>query len=204
MANRIRFTTAFQVVEAFPEAADDLGEVPEDIAPLDHMAELGKDLNPNPALIFAGLALPKRESVWWACLVLRGLGLLDGETGSGLALAEAWAMRPEEDERRACGTFAEEVYFEGPGAWVAFAAFSTSGSLAPAGLQSVPPSPEVSGKSAAMAVMLAIADEDAFSRLAKARAALACAQEFALGGDGKQAWKDYAEGKFKVEPELID
>ncbi|MEM1160995.1 MAG: hypothetical protein AAGJ28_08685 [Pseudomonadota bacterium] len=204
MANRIRFTTAMQVVEAFPEAADDLGEVPEDVTPLDHLAELAKDMNPNPALIFAGLALPKREAVWWGCLVMRGMGLLDGEAGAGLGLAEAWAMHPEEDERRACGAYAEEIYFEGPGAWIAFAAFSTSGSLAPAGLQAVPPSPEVSGKSAAMAVMMATNDEDAFKRLANTRAAIACAQEFATGSDGKQAWKDHADGKFTVEPELVD
>lgn len=205
MANRIRFTTAMQVVEAFPEAADDLGEVPEEIAPLDYLAQLTEDMNPNPALIFAGLALPKREAVWWGCLVMRGMGLLTGESGEGLSLAEAWARHPEEDERRAAGAFAEEIYFEGPGAWIAFAAFSTSGSMAPAGLQAVPPSPEVSGKSAAMAVMLAIDSEDAFVRLANARAAIECAREFAQGGDGKQAWKDHAEGKFQVNPaELVD
>ena len=103
MANRIRFTTAAQVVEAFPGAAGDLGEVPPDVSPLDHLAALAAGENLNPAVIFAALALPKRESVWWGCLALRGMGNLDDRTREGLRLAEAWVRQPEEEERRAAG-----------------------------------------------------------------------------------------------------
>jgi hypothetical protein len=181
------------VLEAFPRAADDLGEVPADLSPLDHPAVLARDENPNPAIIFAALALPKRESVWWGCLALRGMGLSDESTREGLRLAEAWVRHPEEEERRAAGEFAESEYFEGPGAWIAFAAFTTSGSLAPAGLQAVPPSPEISGKCAAMAVMLATAEEDALARIANLRAAIDSARDFATGGDGTGPWKKRAE-----------
>ncbi len=200
MANRIRFTTASQVVEAFPAAADDLGEVPEDAAPLEFLSQLASDENPIPALFFAGLALPKREAVWWACLVMRGMGLTDGEAGHGLQLAEAWVRTPEEDQRRAAGEFAEEVYFEGPGAWAAFAAFTTSGSLAPAGLQSVPPPPELSGKSSAICAIHSTDAEDPIQRLANIQAAIQCAREFADGEDGTKAWEDHKAGKFHIEP----
>jgi hypothetical protein len=200
MVNRIRFTTAAQVVEAFPAVAEELGEVPGDVAPLDFLSQLASDENPIPALIFAGLALPKREAIWWACLVMRGMQLTDGEAGTGLSLAEAWVRNPEEKERRAAGEFAEEVYFEGPGAWVAFAAFTTSGSMAPAGLQSVPPAQELSGKCAAMSVMVSTDAEDPIDRLSNIQAAIECAREFAMGGDGTQAWKDHAAGKFRIEP----
>lgn len=200
MASRIRFTTARQVVEAFPGVEEDLGEVPEDTTPLDFLSQLASAENPLPALMFAGWALPKRESVWWACLVMRGMGLTDGEAGHGLSLAEAWVRNPEEDERRAAGQFAEEVYFEGPGAWAAFAAFTTAGSLAPAGLQAVPPSPEVSGKCAGMCAMLCTDSENPLQRLANIQAAIACARDFAEGGDGTQAWADLKAGKFNIEP----
>lgn len=200
MANRIRFTTATQVVEAFPAAVEDLGEVPEDVAPLDFLSQLAMGENPIPALFFAGLALPKREAVWWACLVMRGMNLTDGEAGHGLQLAEAWVRTPEEDQRRQAGEFAEEVYFEGPGAWAAFAAFTTSGSLAPAGLQSVPPPAELSGKAAAMCAIAATEHDDPIQRLANIQAAIACAREFADGEDGTQAWKDHKAGKFHIEP----
>ena len=193
MANRIRFTTAAQLGEAFPGAASELGELPEGVSPLDHLATLAADENANPAIIFAALALPKRESVWWGCITLRGMGELTGglddRAREGLRLAEAWVRHPEEDERRAAGRYAESQYFEGPGAWIAFAAFTTSGSLAPAGLQAVPPSPEISGKCVAMAVMQATNDPDARQRLANLRVAIESARDFASGGDGTAPWK---------------
>jgi hypothetical protein len=189
MANRIRFTTAAQVVEAFPGAASELGEVPADVSPLDHLAALAAADNPNPAITFAALALPKRESIWWGCVTLRGIGNLDERALEGLRLAEAWVRHPEEDERRAAGAYAESQYFEGSGAWIAFAAFTTSGSLAPAGLQAVPPSPEISGKCVAMAVLQATNDPDAFVRLANLCVALESARDLASGGDGTEPWK---------------
>lgn len=193
MANRIRFTTAAQVLEAFPAIEDEFGDVPADVSPLDYLAALAASENPNPAVIFAALALPKRESVWWGCLAIRGMGRLNETTREGLRLAEAWVRHPEEDERRAAGEFAQSEYFEGAGAWIAFAAFTTSGSLAPAGLQSVPPSPEISGKAVAMAVMLATKDEDALERIANMRVAIDSARDFANGGDGTGPWKKRAE-----------
>jgi hypothetical protein len=198
MANRIRFTTATQVVEAFPGAASELGEVPDGISPLDHLAALAARDDPNAAIIFAALALPKRESVWWGCIALRGMGNLDGgrlddRAREGLRLAEAWVRHPEEEERRAAGRYAESQYFEGSGAWIAFAAFTTSGSLAPAGLQAVPPSPEISGKCVAMAVMQATNDPDARQRLANLRVAIESARDFAAGGDGTGPWKRRAD-----------
>lgn len=197
MANRIRFTTAAQVVEAFPGAAAELGEVPADVSPLDHLAKLAKGDDPNAAVIFAALALPKRESVWWGCVALRGMGSAGGghddRAREGLRLAEAWVRHPEEDERRAAGVYAESQYFEGAGAWIAFAAFTTSGSLAPAGLQAVPPSPEISGKCVAMAVLQATDNPDAFVRLATLRVAIESVRDFAAGGDGTGPWKRRAE-----------
>jgi hypothetical protein len=193
MANRIRFTTAAQVVEAFPGAASEMGEVPADVSPLDYLAALAAADNSNAAVIFAALALPKRESVWWGCITLRGMGKLDDRAREGLRLAEAWIRHPEEDERRAAGVYAESQYFEGAGAWIAFAAFTTSGSLAPAGLQAVPPSPEISGKCVAMAVLQATNDPDAFVRLKNLRAALESARDLASGGDGTGPWKRRAE-----------
>ena len=199
MTNRIRFTTAGQVVAAFPDAAEDLGDVPEALSPLDYIETQMGEEDPMPGLIFAGLALPKREAVWWACLALRGMAATDDDVQEGLRLAEAWVRNPEEGERRAAGEFAESRFFEGPGAWVAFAAFTTSGSLAAAGLQAVPPAPEISGKCAAMAVMLATEDEDPERRLDRIRAALSSARDFALGGDGLAPWKALNGGAAPAE-----
>ncbi len=188
MASRIRFTTAAQVGEAFPEVAEELGEIPADLLPIDYVKQLVADENSMTALMFAALALPKRDAVWWGCLALRGMGGADPLTAEGLRLAEAWCRHPEEEERRAAGEFAQENYLEGAGPWIAFAAFTTSGSMAPAGLQAVPPSSEVSGKSVAMAIMLATEDEDAFRMTENQNCAVASAIDFASEGDGTGPW----------------
>lgn len=195
MAKRIRFTTAAQVAEAFPAAAEDLGDVPDDVSPLDYVQLLVEQENSIAALMFTALALPKRDAVWWGCLTLRGMGTADPLTAEGVRLAEAWCRHPEEEERRAAGEFAEENYFEGAGPWIAFAAFTTSGSMAPAGLQAVPPSPEISGKAVAMAIMLATNDEDAFVSIANQGVALASAADFAKEGDGTGPWMERLKQK---------
>ncbi len=141
MAKRIRFTTAAQVAEAFPAAAEDLGDVPGDVSPLDYVQQLIELENVMTALMFTGLALPKRDAVWWGCLALRGMGTADPLTAEGVRLAEAWCKHPEEEERRAAGEFAEENYFEGAGPWIAFAAFTTSGSPGAARRPALPPPP---------------------------------------------------------------
>ncbi|MGD1924301.1 MAG: hypothetical protein ACFB03_08930 [Paracoccaceae bacterium] len=193
MAQRIRFTTAAQVSEAFPAIVEDLGELPDDVAPVDYVQQLVDAEDITTALFFMALALPKRDAVWWGCLALRGTAGSDPLTAEGLRLAEAWCRQPEEEERRAAGAFAEENYFEGAGPWIAFSAFTTSGSMAPAGLQAVPPSPEVSGKAVAMAIMLATQDEDVFVTLDNQRCAIASAIDFAGNGDGTGPWKEMLE-----------
>ena len=195
MAKRIRFTTAAQVAEAFPAVGEDLGDVPVDISPLEYVEQLVAVDNAMTGLMFTALALPRRDAVWWGCLSLRGMGASDPLTAEGLRLAEAWCRHPEEEERRAAGEFAQENYFEGAGPWIAFAAFTTSGSMAPAGLQAVPPSAEVCGKSVAMAIMLATQNEDAFVTIANQKVAIASATDFANDGDGTGPWVERLKQK---------
>lgn len=195
MAKRIRFTTAAQVAEAFPEVGADFGDAPDDILPLEYIQRLVASESFMPALIFTALALPKRDAVWWGCLALRGMGASDAVTAEGLRLAEAWCRHPEEEERRIAGEFAQENYFEGPGPWIAFAAFTTSGSMAPAGLQAVPPSAEVCGKSVAMSIMMSTEDEDAFKMAENQKCAIASAMDFANNGDGTGPWVERLQRK---------
>jgi hypothetical protein len=198
MTNRIRFTFARQILEAFPAAAEDLGEVPEDVAPLDHVQALAVAKNPGPAVLFAALTLPKRESVWWGCLCIRGLKREGADLREGLAAAEEWVRKPEEEQRRAAGKIAERQNFTGPGAWIAFAAFTSGGSLADAGLQAVPPPADSCGRAVFAALMQAVRDENPHMRLANIRCALDSFREFAAGGDGTRAW---AAGPKLIMPE---
>jgi hypothetical protein len=188
MTNRIRFTFARQVPEAFPAAAEDLGDVPENLSPVDHIRAMMAAGTLAPAILFAALTLPKRESVWWGCLCMRGLRLDDPELREGLTAAEGWVREPEEEQRRAAGKIAEAQSYSGPGAWIAFAAFTSSGSLSAPELQAVPPPPDACGRSVYAAVMLAVRDDDPLVLQANMRCALDSFCEFASGGDGTRAW----------------
>lgn len=198
MSDRIRFTLARQVLDAFPAAAEDLGEVPEDVSPMDHIQALAAEKNPGPAVLFAALTLPKRESVWWGCLCIRGLRRDDPKLLEGLKAAEDWVRKPEEDQRRAAGKIAEDQNFTGAGAWIAFAAFTSGGSLVDAALQAVPPPADACGRSVFAAIMQAVSDEDPFVRLANLRCSIDSFAEFAAGGEGTKAW---AAGPKVVRPE---
>lgn len=189
MTNRIRFTTARQVVDAFPGAADLLGDVPDDVSPLDHMIGLARGVDPSPAMLFTAMMLPKREAIWWGCLCLRGLRLADPKLREGIEVAEAWVRKPDEDERRAAGLLAESHNFDGPGAWIAFAAFTTGGSLAPAGLQAVPPPADTAGRSVFAALMQGVMSDDPLERIGRMRCVIASAQDFIAGQDGMGPWK---------------
>jgi hypothetical protein len=188
MTSRIRFTLARQVVEAFPATAEDLGEIPDLVTPLDHAAEMAALKNPGPAILFAALTLPKRESVWWGCICVRGMRLIDPKVQEGLVAAEAWAHNPEEDERRAAGLIAEAHNFTGPGAWIAFAAFTSGGSLSDAGLQAVPPPSDACARSVFAAIMQAVRDDNPHQRVNNTRCCMESFREFAEGGKGTSAW----------------
>lgn len=102
-------------------------------------------------------ALPKRESVWWACTCCRvvlGEGLLK-EDEQAIVLAEQWVYEPVQSRARAAYAEAEKRGFQTAGAWTAVAAFWSGESLAPAGQPVVPPAAYLTGVAVAGAVQLA-------------------------------------------------
>ena len=77
-------------------------------------------------------ALPKRESVWWACLAVRKtLNIECTLDVQALEAAEAWARSPTEENRLLCRQLAESLKFKTPASWAAIAASWCAGSLAP-------------------------------------------------------------------------
>lgn len=85
--------------------------------------------------------LPKREAVWWACLAARQLLTPETDEANVQALiaAEAWAMKPTEDNRLRCRELARTTRYETPFSWAATAASWSTGSLAGPGEAEVAP-----------------------------------------------------------------
>ncbi|ALG72171.1 hypothetical protein VY88_01845 [Azospirillum thiophilum] len=139
------------------------------------------------AIRLLGMALPRREAVWWGCLAARGA--LPPEPApadaAALAAAEAWVYRPTEENRRATFAPAEAMNFETACAYAAMAAFWSGGSLAPPeAAVVVPPGDGLTGTACAAAVLIAAAAVPK-EAVARQRAALVQALDIANGGSGK-------------------
>ena len=131
---------------------------------------------------FLAHALPKREAVWWGILVARSqLGEpAPPEAVTILAAAERWVRQPTDEHRRALFELAQPNLGD-PAGFVGMAAFMSGGSLAPPGVQEVPPAEHLTGAMIGGAVMLAALAPDPATAASKYRGFLDKGMEIARG-----------------------
>lgn len=113
------------------------------------------------AVAFLAHALPKRESVWWACVsarsvVAEGDGILD----VALKSAEKWVYEPTEPNRRAAEKLAEKTKYKHPASWAAMAAFWSGSSITGEDEPPVPPPPFLFAHAVSGAITLAAVGTD--------------------------------------------
>jgi hypothetical protein len=142
----------------------------------------------NDAVGVMAHGLPKREAVWWACVVARTL--VDQDTSPGvvaaLDAAEAWVFRPTEETRRAAMERAQATAFDHPGVWAAVGAFWSGGSMAPPDLPAVPPADHLTGVAVVGAVVLTAVKRQPELAPEKLKGFLLQAIDIANGGNGRQ------------------
>jgi hypothetical protein len=132
MSQRLRFSSARDLFDAFPTASDDIAALPADRPSLDFLAELVAGPTPEDGITFCAYLLSKREAVWWAHQCLDNVAeLLSDEDRDMLALAESWVRYPEEDQRCAVLDAGMAGTAKTPGVWVALAAGWSGGSMLP-------------------------------------------------------------------------
>jgi len=131
MAQRIRFTTAAQVFEAFPRAAFDIGSRPVDEGPIEFVRTLIARAHRFDAVTYSAYLLPKREAVWWGCQCLRAFS--PAYADEALMAAEAWVRTPDETTRRAALALGASGNRRFPTPWLAMAAGHSGGDIAPDG-----------------------------------------------------------------------
>jgi len=167
MSQRLRFSTARDLFDAFPTASDDIAAEPADRPSLDFMAELVAGQTPEDGITFCAYLLPQREAVWWAHQCLYNLAeLLSDEDHQMLALAERWVRYPEEDERCAVLDAGMAGTSKTPGVWVALAAGWSGGSMLPPDAAPVDAPPYLTAKAVNAGVLSALARVDRKSRAA--------------------------------------
>ena len=140
----------------------------------------------NDAVQFLAYALPAHEGVWWSCVCVRS------ELGPGtpppavaaLLAAEAWALKPDEDSRRAAGAAGDATEMDNGASWAAMGAFWSGGSMVRPDLPPVEPTPDLTPKAVFAAVTFAGHEKDPSSADARFQEYLTRGIDLANGGTG--------------------
>jgi hypothetical protein len=132
-------------------------------------------------------ALPKRESVWWACMCATATAPGDLAEPDQLAQqnAEQWVRRQTDDLRRAAMEFAETGGYITAEAWTGIAAFWSGDSIAPLGEPPIAPLPYQAGSAVAAAVSLAAVRGDGKRYPDRLKRFLGSGRDIASGGNGR-------------------
>lgn len=132
-------------------------------------------------------ALPRRESVWWACMCAASTAPGDLTEADQLAQlhAEQWVRRQTDELRRAAMECAESSGCRTPEAWTGIAAFWSGASIAPIGERPIAPLPQQTGSAVAAAVALAAVRGDAKRYPERLQRFLGSGRDIAAGGNGR-------------------
>ncbi|WP_156361767.1 DUF6931 family protein [Sphingomonas sp. Leaf343] len=125
---------------------------------------------PDQADAAAALALmlPRRQSVWWACLAVRLIPGIGERAAERVALetAETWVQTTSDEAAERAFTAAEFCAVSAPARWAAMAAHWSGPSIAPRGLQPVPPAAHLTGIATRTAMLFTVHDPALRGRLA--------------------------------------
>ena len=158
MGSRIRFTSAIQVFQTYPDLEEEMTPPPGDVSPQDFTLDLMKGEDPYAALLFFAHVLPKREAVWWGLRCVTGLD--GGKTPEDLKLLElvtAWVQDGDEEARLSVQAAVDEFKGDSASLWIGRAASLSGGSLSPNPEFRVDTLPHLTAVCANGAVQLAIA-----------------------------------------------
>jgi hypothetical protein len=149
--SRLRFVTARDLIEAFPNIESELAVEPTDEPSLNFVETLAAQ-DQSKAVSFLAHLLPRREAVWWACQSVRALApeRTPNEEAALLA-AEEWVKQPEDEKRQQAlqhGTGGKHL---SPTTWLALAAAWASNQT-PEGF---PIPPQQTAKAAGTAIIVA-------------------------------------------------
>jgi hypothetical protein len=139
------------------------------------------------AIRLLAFALPKREAVWWAAGCVRAHLPADAppKVLEALKSAEAWVYKPTEENRWAAKEAGEKVGYDKPACWATMGAFWSGGSLVPAHLPSVTPSPAFAPGAVAGAILM-VGAQDPAKVMENYKLALDDGLDIANGGTGKR------------------
>lgn len=159
---KIKSDTAAEICANFDLAKDARSLLTEGMRPDKFLEALAAKKQYVPGIEFLAHALPPREAIWWGCLCLQhacGDGLSPAEKAACKATVR-WILQPNEENRAAAKTPAEEAGAASPAGHLAKATYHTGGNVAPPKAPPKAPGPYASAQSVSTAVKLAGAKAD--------------------------------------------
>jgi hypothetical protein len=184
MSSRVRFASARDVFEAYPDLKLVTTTPQDDAAPLDYARSLLASPRPNEAIILIAHLLGRREAVWWAIQCVRAMLGARAED-EALRAVESWVRAPEEDNRRSALAAFSAGDQRAPTTWLAFAVGWSGGSVTAPDKDPLPAPPTACAMGANTAIMLAAAAGDPLGVVPRVRACAEAGIRFAEGGDAK-------------------
>jgi len=123
MGYGFRFSTARDLFDAFPMAAEDMRAAPTDQPSLSFCRSLVAGRTPEEAITFCAYLLPSRVAVWWGheCLVQLSSGLSELDFRM-LGFVHGWVSDPSEYRRFVILEEALAAESRTPAVWIALAA----------------------------------------------------------------------------------
>jgi hypothetical protein len=159
----LRFETARDLFEAFPDVKEQVTIEPSDDPSLQFLASLAQQA-PDQAVAFCAHLLPRREAVWWACQSVRMLRApATADEQRALQAAELWVKEPEEESRIAALNTGKLGDHQKPATWLALAA-GWAGNTMPFDDKWVPIRPDQTARAVRAAILIAAANRDMKSR----------------------------------------
>lgn len=143
---RLRFSSAQQVVEAFPCLKQDLSLPTNGDEPFFYIDRLLQSPKQHEALAFCAFLLPRREAVEWLCKSIKTSSqALSEKDGKLLGLAEDWIKTPGETTRQKALSASLNEIKDTASVWAALAAAWSGGSITSNAEHPVPPPNHLTG-----------------------------------------------------------
>jgi len=182
MSSRVRFVSARNVFESFPELGRVLAPPADDATPLHYAQAALSSPRPTDAIVFLAHLLPRREAVWWAIQCVRAM-LGSSADDAALRTADAWVRAPEDGNRRAALAAFDPANQRAASTWLAFAAGWSGGSVTPPDKDPMPAPPAACAQGVHTAVILAACAGDPLGVIGRLKACAEAGIRFADGDD---------------------
>ncbi len=183
MGSRIRFTSAVQVFQNYPNLEEEMTPPGGDVSPQDFTLEVLKGEDPYSAILFFAHVLPKREAVWWGLRCVTGLDQdKTPEDQKMLALVTAWVQDGDEEARLSVKAAVDDFKGDSASLWIGHAASLSGGSISPNPEFRVDTLPHLTAVCANGAVQLALGALGPGVREAAIQDCISAGISFAQGG----------------------